>query len=525
MKRIALANFPHPDKGLSYSLGLGYLTSALIKRGREVFLLDEPCFTYKDGAARLLKKIRGARPDLIGIALPLSLNVSWGYEFLKLVKRTMPSVPVVAGGLHSTLLPGEVINAGFDYAVLGDGEYTFIGLLESLEKGEPPEKLKGIAMPGGERRIVSTGPAWIDDLDSVPFPANRFYEDVIEGRKEKFLILILSRGCVRSCAFCVERHLNRGVRYRSAANVMEEIDDAWERHQIKRLHFLDSSFLENRERVKSLCERLSAIPGGRRPEWKCAARADHLDPDLLGLMKAAGCNDIYIGFESANDDTLEKIRKNVRSSENERAIALCREAGITPTGYMIVGFPWETADHFAKNREFIDRHKTDAVFLCFVPAPFPGTSLYEDYHAEYGFTEWWLQEKWRPANMPGRPLFLWLRCFDQFLERNFFRYDDETWTALCGFVIKTRFSGSRSGLKNLIQRVVLKLMDYASVTLERTSARLEHAVMPPIYRVFDRAARRLRKTPLSAGPLSDPEAAPGGMDAAAFAENIGTSNL
>jgi magnesium-protoporphyrin IX monomethyl ester (oxidative) cyclase len=499
MKKIVLVHPPYPrKKGRGYLLGPGYIAAALEKMGREAVILDEPCFLYKQGAEELLRRIRAARPDAVGVALTSSSTVCWAYEFLNQLKRALPETPMAAGGLHATLLPEETLAAGFDFTVIGDGERTFPDLLSHIESGRPPHGIKGLAWkaPGGE--TVNTGPAYIEDLDSLPFPANKYFVERSGEKTEVNLSIILSRGCFRACTFCVERRLNRGVRFRSADNVMAEIADAWERRRITNIHFLDSSFLEEKSRVAELCRRMSEFGRTARFQWKCFARVDHLDPELLAAMKDAGCEDIYVGMESASDETLGKIRKKITVRENERAVELCLNAGIRPHGYLVVGFPWENESHFAANAAFRDRHGARLDTLFFVPVPYPGTELYDEFHERFGFTEWWVREKPAPAAISGRPLFRWLRCFDLFLERNFFHYDDLTWARLCGFLPSRReIETAGPGLKRAAHRAALKLMESASAALYRISPHIEHSLMHPVYNLFQWLFHQFRKRNLS----------------------------
>ncbi|MFA6449419.1 MAG: radical SAM protein [bacterium] len=503
MKKIALVNPPHPNKGCGYLLGAGYIASALKASGREHLIFDEPCFSYLDGATKLIAKIRDSRPDAIGFTLTSSSTVYWAYDFLKMLKDALPQTPVIAGGLHATLLPAETLDAGFDFAVIGDGEETFIELLRRIEIGIPLDGLEGAAWRAQDGGLNIADAAYIKYLDSLPFPANRFYLDRSGEKPRPYLTLIFSRGCFRTCSFCVERRLNRGVRFRSADNVMEEIADAWNRYGVNTLHFVDSSFLEDKKRVVELCGRLIEFNQTTSFSWKCLARADHLEPELLSTMKRAGCDDIYIGMESADAETLNKIRKNISPEDNERAIALCREAGIRPHGYLIVGFPWENESHIAKSADFRDRHKSDLDTLFFAPVPYPGTELYEEYHERYGFTEWWRREKPGPMAAPGRPLHKWLRCFDPFLERNFFGYNAAEWSRVCSFLSSREIETGGPGIKKSLYRLFLGILEKISAALESVSPRAEHTLMPPAYRAFQSATNHFKKLSLSAAVGAD----------------------
>jgi len=494
MKKIALVHSPYPRKGRSSLLGAGYIASVLHKDGQAPLILDDPCYSYNTGSKRMLKKIISARPDAVGFALTTSYSVYWAYDFLKQLKRAMPDKPYIAGGLHATLMPGEALRAGFDYVILGDGEETFIELLGRLETGTMPAGvLKGVARIDRDGTLISGGPVFLQNLDGAPFPANRFFVEFLYGKPLVTLMLLFSRGCFRTCAFCIERRLNRSVRYRSADNVMAEIEDAWERSRINRLNFLDSSFLEDGKRVEELCARMIDFKKRAALSWKCMARVDHVNAELLALLKEAGCDDIFFGMESANDDTLKRIKKNIKVSDSEQAAALCRDAGIRPHGYFMVGFPWETERHFSANEAFVKKHSEYLNSFFFIPVPYPGTQLYEEYHEQFGFTDWWVKEKPVPMAKPGRPLYRWLRSFDTYLERNFFRYEPAVWERLNGFSHYSEVEFGGGSMKKRLYRASLKILGNLSLVLEKISPAVEHAVMPPVYYFFQTAANLLRK--------------------------------
>ncbi len=482
---------PYPGKGLSYSLGAGYVISSLRAAGIGTELLDEPCLDFDSGARRLISRIKQLSPDVVGFSLNTSLNILYAYDFLKLVRSALPEAKLVAGGLHATLLPGEVLDAGFDAAVIGDGEETFKELILRWREGKSPAGMSGIAWRSEDGSRYIGRASYVEDIDDLPPPSNRFYSETGDA-DDRLLILLLSRGCFRKCTFCVERHLNRGVRYRSEESVFSEIEDAVTNHSIANLHFIDSSFLENIELVRSLCDRMTKLAGKRPFHWKCMARTDHLDEETLALMKSAGCTDIFIGMESANDDTLKMLRKRICSEQNEQAIRLCSDAGINVSGYFITGLPWEGPRHFQNNLDFMDKFREKASFIVFVPIPFPGTQLYNDYHREYGFTEWWLEDYLEAVEKPGRPLFRWLQSRNPFLERNFFNYSAKTRNYLCRFPLSTRHAIQGDGWKMGLRKLAWAVASLCSRILFFVSPALEHRIMKPLYKGFNSIAARLK---------------------------------
>lgn len=475
---------PFPDKERLFLLGPGYVAAAMKKRGHEAVVIDEKCASFESGAQSVLRKISDFAPDVIGVSLISSHNILFAYDFVKELKKRFPGVPLVAGGLHSTLLPGEVLEYGFDYAVMGDGEHTFPELAERLTSGKSAEGMEGVSYIGKDGKPVISTSAFLENIDGLDWPENRIHTGHVQGARNK-LLLMISRGCFRSCSFCVERRLNRGGRYRNPEAVMAEIRDAVENHGVRELHFVDSSFLEKRALVEKLCEMMIEAWGENVPTWRCLIRVDHLDEEILSLMYRAGCRDMYAGMESANQDTLDGIRKGIKVADNERAAALCHNAGISLHGYFMAGLPWETAAHYEKNMDFVKRHGEIMDFMFSIPVPYPCTKLYEDYHQEYGFTDWWKKVRLVPAATKGEPLYKWIRSRDPVLAHNFFKYDNNDISALEIFLLENRRGAEEHFRLSPVSRLAWNLIYVASVALNAISPALENAVMKKIYRMIN----------------------------------------
>lgn len=453
------------------------------KHGHETILLDEKCGSFESGSRSIIQKIADFAPDLIGVSLISSNNILFSYDFVKDLKKHFPGVPLVAGGLHSTLLPGEVLEYGFDYAVMGDGEHTFPALAECLSEGKSPAGMDGVSYIGADGKPVISTSSFLENIDALGWPENRIHTGHVPGAEKK-LLLMISRGCFRSCSFCVERQLNRGGRYRTPEGIMAEIKDAVENHGVRELHFVDSSFLEKRKLVERLCEMMIEEWGEAVPRWRCLIRVDHLDEEILALMRRAGCRDMYAGMESANQDTLDGIRKGIKVADNERAAVICHEAGISLHGYFMAGLPWENASHYEKNMDFIKRHGGAMDFMFSIPVPYPCTRLYEDHHLEYGFTDWWKKERLIPAAKKGEPLYQWIRCRDAVLVHNFFRYNKKDRAALEKFLLENRRGAEEHFRLSLFSRTAWNLIYAASFAMNLISPALENAVMKKVYGII-----------------------------------------
>jgi radical SAM superfamily enzyme YgiQ (UPF0313 family) len=140
---------------------------------------------------------------------------------------------------------------------------------------------------------------------------------------------------------------------------------------------------------------------------------------------------VNFGVESGDDQVLRAIRKGITTAQVERALNWARERDLTTTCNFMLGFPQETPAALENTRRFMERIAplTESFSTLGVVVPFPGTPIYDDFHQQFGFTNWWLEERYSRYTAPPS-----VEDFDQFrrfyiddanLELDFFRYSDE----------------------------------------------------------------------------------------------------
>jgi len=117
-------------------------------------------------------------------------------------------------------------------------------------------------------------------------------------------------------------------------------------------------------------------------------------PELLAAMRRAGLVHVNFGVESGDEDVLRAIKKGIKPEHVVRALEWAKEAGLTTACNFMLGFPQETRAALERTLRFMERIAplVDTFSTLGVLVPFPGTPLYEDFRAEYGFSEWWLRE-------------------------------------------------------------------------------------------------------------------------------------
>ena len=263
----------------------------------------------------------------------------------------------VLGGTHATVQPKE-IDAVFDRVVIGEGELAFTDLLNDHEKGI-------------ERRYYQREP--IINLDSIPFPARSLLplDSIVSyglvDRGERSTSIITSRGCPYNCSFCVSPRIwGRKVRFRSADNVVAEIEEIIRNYGVHQFKFQDDSFTVHKKRVLELCEKMEPLG----IHWRCNTRVNLSDRDTLLAMKRAGCVEVDLGVESASQRVLDMNNKQISLEQAYSAIRSCKEAGLRVRLFFMIGLPGEPKDISKITIDFVKKTRPDAANLgTFVPYP------------------------------------------------------------------------------------------------------------------------------------------------------------
>jgi len=380
-------------------LGLMYIASYLEKYGYEVGILDtivegytqerriaDDVIIYGLSDQEIVSRIQEFGPDIVGISwLFSSLEISVRHV-AKLVKDVDPSIVVIIGGSHPSMTVNALLSdTNLDFIVIGEGEATFLQLLQVLESGDNLEKVDGLAWREESSIRVTPKSNYIENLDSLPFPARHLvplhrYSELRAPHGDLLRVpytpMITSRGCPGRCTFCLSRKLwGPRYRYRSVSNMLEEMIDVITRYSVREIHFEDDNLTANPERAAELFRQMMAL--GMDLVWVTpnGLAVNTLNESLLSLMKASGCYSVSLAIESGSKEVLEKIiRKPVDLDKARRLVKYAKSIGLRVTGFFVIGFPGETRKQIMETVSFIEELDFDSVGLM-IATPYPGTEL------------------------------------------------------------------------------------------------------------------------------------------------------
>lgn len=366
----------------SPSLGLLHLAAMARLHGYEPTIIESDVEALDD--AGVVARIVAKRPRYVGITL-FTVGVWSAVKIAEGVKAALPETTLIVGGPHISSMGRETLErfSCFDYAVVGEGEWALIELLRALEGDGDLAAISGLLWREGGRVRENASRPIPQDLDDLPMPAwdllsgfpHAFPAAVYDYPRGPVATIAASRGCPFHCKFCDTSTFGARVRAYSPAKVVEMIEHLHARWGVRHVLFVDDLFLASRTRVTEFCQRLLAT--GLRITWTCTARVDTVKPDILALMRRAGCWEISFGLETGSNELLEKMDKAARVERSEQAVGWTHAAGIRTKGLFMLGYPGETEETIRATRDFVRRIPMDIMNLTKF-TPYPGSPIYLD---------------------------------------------------------------------------------------------------------------------------------------------------
>jgi radical SAM superfamily enzyme YgiQ (UPF0313 family) len=356
-------------------LGLGYLAAILEKNQYQVDVID--CQLLKFSLEDFRTEISKRQPTIVGITSS-TLTYQSALKLVKIAKEACPNCITIAGGSHVTFWDDKALEEcpELDIVVRKEGEFTLLELVQRIEAGEGYYDVVGTTCRKDGKIVKNPDRPYIEDLDSLPFPARHLWPMERFREYEDILYLATSRGCVYWCEFCATVRLHgRKYRMRSPKNVVDELELLHKTYGISKFTFCDDAFTVDQPRTEALCDEI--LSRGLKIEWNCGTRVDMLTKDLLVKMKEAGCITVWFGVESGTQQVLDAMKKGITPELTIKVLGWVREVGMMPVPNVILGFPGETKESAWKTIKFVEKIVPDAVGFYNVATPFPGTPLYD----------------------------------------------------------------------------------------------------------------------------------------------------
>lgn len=340
-------------------VGIGYLAAYLRKHNHTVKVLEiKECEIQNED--QYISELMDC--EFIGFTTTCVTmkNVA---HLVDIIKKNLPNSYIACGGHMATFSGKELLEKypNIDFTINGEGEITFLELVETLGNKNDLSSVLGITYRQGKEVIENKSRPLIEDLNILPFPDRDQFEQ--HDGKFQYIRLSTSRGCLGHCGFCSSfaGRCQEGPRWRgrSPKNVVDEVEMLVRKYDFHTYDFVDSTFedpgLKGKIRIEAIAREI--IERKLDIFYNCCFRAENWsekDNALLQILVDSGLEKVNIGFESGNDRGLKILNKRATMADNWRTIELLRHF---PHIYITFGFimihPYSTLQDIKDNAKFL----------------------------------------------------------------------------------------------------------------------------------------------------------------------------
>ncbi len=374
--------FSTPICGYIMPLGLLYVSSALKLSGVcNVFTVNLN-HQDEDDKTVLERIIKERNIDMVG-STGISGQFIEVYPLLKLIKQINPQIITFVGGGMITADAQSAMEAfeGFaDYGVIGEGEITDAELIQTLANNGDVNAVDGVIYRKDGRWIQTNRRQDIMNLDEIALPDYKGFDydkylemngEVVDGVKFSPVAIVGGRSCKYNCTFCFHPSGSK-YRQRSLDSIFSEIDYLIANYDVNYIALREELFASDEQRVIDFCERIKSYP----LVWSIQLRVDSVTPHMVDVLKKSNCRYVFLGIESADNEILKSMRKQITIEQVEYALDLTINAGLDTRSTIILGDSIESPESARRTIDWWKAHKHRSAIDLGMIIAFPGSTLY-----------------------------------------------------------------------------------------------------------------------------------------------------
>jgi len=426
---IVLYN-PKATKFRNRRFPLSILAIAAVLEGREEFAIVDGNLDPHP-TETLLTSLRENPVELLAVTVIPGPQTVGAVASCREVRRLFPAVPIVWGGYFASNYTQAALNASYvDFAVRGQGEQTFLELLEAIRGQRDLKTILGLSYKSSDGTQQTNPERPIKKLDDFPWypyhriPAQKYVLPTFLGRRTA--VHQASIGCPFRCNFCgVVNFSGSREKLESPARTEQILRHLAHTYGVDAVQFYDNNFFLREDRARELVDRIAPL----NMHWWCEARTDIMmgySDATFDAIRRAGCQMIFFGAESGSNKVLKEMNKDLRAEDTLGLAARIRRFGIIPEFSIIFGNPQDPEGDTRECIQFIRQLKqlnpdSEIVVEHYTPVP-QRAHMYGGVENQFKFPETpdeWATEPWQrfaTQKDPGTP---WLRPRTKQLIDNF----------------------------------------------------------------------------------------------------------
>lgn len=368
------------------ALGMQRIGAVLKENNYNVNIIQQ----YREPEEKIFERLVETNPDVVGLS---TWTCTWplNLELVKKIKDYNQKVLIVSGGYHTSSNPSSILEGDIDYGIKGEGELSFLRLLDNLNKNKDVSSLDNLILREGKSARVNLGKR-LENLDELPDPLRnsemlgitkvKVLMDPPISKQRGVVMIDYSRGCVFACKYCDSNLVwGKNVTYRSPERVVNELKRLKTEFGTNTAYFSDLTFNLDRGKTLELCDLLSEADLGIKFYVTSRLAAPNgkplVDQELLSRMKLAGIQKLGWGIESFSEGTKKDFRKDISLEYIKEVFDMAHSLGLSNRCFLMLGHRDESKETINQTIEKLKYLRPDELRLSFL-TPFPGTPLWEE---------------------------------------------------------------------------------------------------------------------------------------------------
>jgi anaerobic magnesium-protoporphyrin IX monomethyl ester cyclase len=411
-------------------LPLSILSIASMLQGKEEYAIVDGNLD-PNPTETLVSIIQNSSVELLAVTVMPGPQTVGAVASCREIRARFPNLPIVWGGYFASNYTAATLNATYvDYAVRGQGEQTFVELIEALRGKRDFKTISGLSYKDADGIVRHNPERPMQNPDTFPWypydavPVDRYLLPTFLGKRTA--VHQASIGCPYRCNFCgVVTFSGSREKMESPARTEAMLRYLAENHGADAVQFYDNNFFLREDHTRELADRLAPL----KMRWWCEGRADIMmkySDATFEAIRRAGCAMIFFGAESGSNENLKEMNKDLRAEDTLALASRIRQFDIIPEFSIIFGNPKDPETDTKECIQFIRQLKRlnpdcEIIVEHYTPVP-QRTRMYGGVEDQVQFPttpDEWATDRWQRFATQKDPQTPWLRPGTKQLIDNF----------------------------------------------------------------------------------------------------------